>query len=105
MDIIQLDIPDALLIKPEFLIDKLVFFMKTCLLMKMSNSGNHYEFVQDNHSSSTRGTLRGLQYQIENPQGKLVRVTSGEIYDVAVDIHQSSLTFEKRIRASHSEII
>jgi dTDP-4-dehydrorhamnose 3,5-epimerase len=55
--------------------------------------GRHVEFVQDNHSRSARGVLRGLHYQIEQPQGKLVRVTSGAVFDVAVDIRKSSKTF------------
>lgn len=103
MEIIQTDIPDVLLIKPQVFKDKRGFFMEIYQLKKMNKGGIHFEFVQDNHSRSTRGTLRGLHYQIENPQGKLVTVVSGEIYDVAVDLRRSSPTFGKWVGASLSE--
>lgn len=77
--------------------------METYQGIKMKEGGIPHTFVQDNHSRSTRGTLRGLHYQIDNPQGKLVRVSSGEIYDVAVDIRRSSLTFGKWVGAFLSE--
>ena len=103
MKIVKTDIPDVLLIKPRVFTDERGFFMETYQLKKMAKGGIHHEFVQDNHSRSTRGTLRGLHYQIDNIQGKLVRVTSGEIYDVAVDIRKSSPTFGKWIGVFLSE--
>jgi dTDP-4-dehydrorhamnose 3,5-epimerase len=66
------------------------------------NCGN-YQFVQDNHSSSCKGILRGLHFQLKNPQGKLVRVTKGEVFDVAVDMRQSSPTFGQWVGAFLNE--
>ena len=103
MRFVQTDIPDVLLIKPHVFKDKRGFFIETFQQKKMSKGGIHHDFVQDNHSCSTLGTLRGLHYQIDNPQGKLVRVVSGEIYDVAVDIRRSSPTFGKWVGTSLSE--
>ncbi len=99
MEFIKTDIPDVLLIKPRVFNDDRGFFMETFQTNKMKTGGIVYNFVQDNHSRSKRGTLRGLHYQIDNVQGKLVRVTSGEIYDVAVDIRRSSPTFGKWVGA------
>lgn len=67
--------------------------METWRAERFEEAGIDAEFVQDNHSRSTRGTLRGLHYQIKQPQGKLVRVISGEVFDVAVDLRKSSPTF------------
>ena len=99
MEFIKTDIPDVLLIKPRVFNDERGFFMETFHAKKMREGGIVHDFVQDNHSSSKRGTLRGLHYQIDNTQGKLVRVASGEIYDVAVDIRKSSPTFGKWVGA------
>ena len=103
MEFIQTNIPDVVLIKPRVFSDERGFFMETYQAEKMKKGGIPYAFVQDNHSRSVQGTLRGLHYQIDNVQGKLVRVTSGEIYDVAVDIRRSSPTFGKWVGAFLSE--
>jgi len=95
MEIIKTNTPDVLLIKPRVFEDKRGFFMETFQAEKMKEAGINHCFVQDNHSRSIRGTLRGLHYQIDNAQGKLVRVVVGKIYDVAVDIRKSSPTFGK----------
>ncbi|MBT4459884.1 MAG: dTDP-4-dehydrorhamnose 3,5-epimerase, partial [Anaerolineae bacterium] len=97
MEIIKTNIPDVLLIKPRVFEDKRGFFMETFQADKMKEAGINHRFVQDNHSRSMQGTLRGLHYQIDNVQGKLVRVAIGKIYDVAVDIRKSSPTFGKWI--------
>jgi dTDP-4-dehydrorhamnose 3,5-epimerase len=86
-------IPDIILIEPRLFGDERGFFMETYQFELFSAAGIPYHFVQDNHSGSRRGTLRGLHYQINQAQGKLVRVISGEIFDVAVDIRRSSTTF------------
>lgn len=73
--------------------DERGYFMETWRKSDFDAIGSHLEFVQDNQSSSLKGTLRGLHYQLKKPQGKLVRVVSGEIYDVAVDMRKNSATF------------
>ncbi len=93
MQIIPTSIPDVLLIKPRVFEDERGFFMETYHQEKMQAAGIDFDFVQDNHSRSQKGTLRGLHYQIENVQGKLVRVAVGAILDVAVDLRKSSPTF------------
>jgi dTDP-4-dehydrorhamnose 3,5-epimerase len=75
--------------------DERGFFMETYQYERFCDAGIPYRFVQDNHSGSRRGTLRGLHYQIQQPQGKLVRVIAGEIFDVAVDLRRTSPTFGK----------
>ena len=87
------EIPDVVLIKPKVFGDHRGFFMETWHEKVFAEAGIKEHFVQDNHSKSSRGTLRGLHYQLQQPQGKLVRVISGEVYDVAVDIRQGSPTF------------
>ena len=86
-------IKDVLLIKPQVNGDARGFFMETYHQQKFAEHGLAMTFVQDNHSGSVQGTLRGLHYQIRQTQGKLVRVAVGEIFDVAVDIRKSSPTF------------
>ena len=103
MEIIPTKIAEVLLIKPRIFNDERGFFMETYQEKKMIKGGISYNFVQDNHSRSMQGTLRGLHYQIENAQGKLVRVVLGEIYDVAVDIRRTSPTFGKWVGALLSE--
>lgn len=89
-----LAIPDVLLIEPKVFGDERGFFFESFNQRSFEESaGRTIPFVQDNHSKSARGVLRGLHYQIQHPQGKLVRVTSGEVFDVAVDIRRSSATF------------
>ncbi len=86
-------IPDVVLIEPKVFGDHRGFFMETWQQRVFAEAGIDQPFVQDNHSRSVQGILRGLHYQIERPQGKLVRVISGEVFDVAVDIRQGSPTF------------
>ena len=95
MRIIPTSIPELILIEPRVFGDERGFFMETFQAQKFTELGITNQFVQDNHSGSLRGILRGLHYQIQNPQGKLIRVVSGEIYDVAVDIRKSSPTYGK----------
>jgi len=87
------EIPDVLLIEPQVFGDSRGFFMETWHAAKFAAAGLDLNFVQDNHSKSVQGTLRGLHYQIRKPQGKLVRVISGEVFDVAVDLRKSSPFF------------
>ena len=93
MNITPTKIPDVLIIEPKVFGDERGFFMETYNQQTFAEHGRTMNFVQDNHSRSRHGILRGLHYQIENPQGKLVRVTSGKVFDVAVDIRRSSPTF------------
>ena len=86
-------IPDVILISPQIFGDERGFFLETYQASKFAAAGIPATFVQDNHSGSQRGTLRGLHYQIQQTQGKLVRVVAGEIFDVAVDIRRSSPAF------------
>ena len=86
-------LPGVLLIEPEVFKDDRGFFLEIYHLEKYLATGMDKPFVQDNHSHSCRGTLRGLHYQLKNPQGKLVYVIRGEIFDVAVDIRRGSSTF------------
>jgi dTDP-4-dehydrorhamnose 3,5-epimerase len=93
MNIRPLRIPDVLIIKPKVFGDERGFFMETFRADIYSSSGIIDPLVQDNHSASRKGVLRGLHYQIRHPQGKLVRCIVGEIFDVAVDLRRSSGTF------------
>ena len=86
-------IPDVLVIEPIVHSDDRGFFLESWNDKRLASAGLAAHFVQDNHSRSRQGTLRGLHYQTENPQGKLVRVVRGEVYDVAVDLRRSSPTF------------
>lgn len=86
-------LPEVIIVEPELFPDNRGYFMETYHLAKFSNGGIDIRFVQDNQSMSVRGTLRGLHYQIGKPQGKLVRVLYGEVFDVAVDIRRSSPNF------------
>ncbi len=88
-------IPGLTLIEPKVFGDGRGFFMETYQENEFSQAGINVNFVQDNHSGSSCGTLRGLHYQIRQPQGKLVRVVAGEIFDVVVDLRRSSPTFGK----------
>lgn len=95
MKIIDTKIPEVKIIEPAVFGDDRGFFMETWQQKKFEElvAGKPVHFVQDNHSKSKQGILRGLHYQTENTQGKLVRVVSGEVFDVAVDLRQSSPTF------------
>lgn len=96
MKVIDTKIPDVKIIEPQVFGDERGFFMETWQQKKFEElvtGGKPTAFVQDNHSKSKRGILRGLHYQTENTQGKLVRVVSGEVFDVAVDVRKDSPTF------------
>ncbi|PWH11899.1 MAG: dTDP-4-dehydrorhamnose 3,5-epimerase [Anaerolineae bacterium] len=93
MKFVPTEIPDIVLIQPRVFEDERGFFLESYQKQRFVEAGIPFEFVQDNHSLSRRGVLRGLHYQIRQAQGKLVRVISGEVYDVAVDIRRSSPTF------------
>lgn len=90
------EIADVLIVEPRLFTDERGFFLESYNRRAFRQAtGIDVEFVQDNHSRSARNVLRGLHYQIRQPQGKLVRVTAGEIWDVAVDLRASSATFGK----------
>ena len=89
-------LPEVLILEPKVFGDARGFFFESFNARDFAQStGLDVQFVQDNHSKSAKGVLRGLHYQIEHPQGKLVRVTQGEVFDVAVDLRRSSPTFGK----------
>ena len=93
MKVINTAIPDVKILEPRVFGDERGFFVETWNSRTFAELGLDLTFVQDNHSRSSQGILRGLHYQIHQPQGKLVRVTSGTVFDVAVDLRQSSPTF------------
>lgn len=95
MNIIETSLPGVLLLEPKVFGDARGFFMESWNRQTFSALGLDVDFVQDNHSRSARGVLRGLHYQINEPQGKLVRVVSGAVFDVAVDLRKSSPHFGK----------
>src|ERR1700759_3131126 len=86
-------IPDVLIVEPRVFGDDRGFFLESYNARALREHGVDVQFVQDNHSRSARGVLRGLHYQLEHAQGKLVRVVTGRVYDVAVDVRRSSPTF------------
>jgi dTDP-4-dehydrorhamnose 3,5-epimerase len=86
-------LPEVVLIEPKVFGDSRGFFMETWEARKFADGGIKASFVQDNHSRSSQWVLRGLHYQLRHTQGKLVRVTEGEVFDVAVDVRKSSPTF------------
>jgi dTDP-4-dehydrorhamnose 3,5-epimerase len=101
---IATSIPDVLVIEPKVFGDARGFFFESFNQAAFDAAvGKHVSFVQDNHSRSAKGVLRGLHYQIQRPQGKLVRVTRGAVYDVAVDIRKSSPTFGQWVGVELSE--
>lgn len=98
-----LAIPDVMLIEPQVFGDERGFFFESFNQRAFNEAtATDYTFVQDNHSRSRRGVLRGLHYQIQQPQGKLVRVVQGKVFDVAVDIRKSSPTFGRWVGAELS---
>jgi dTDP-4-dehydrorhamnose 3,5-epimerase len=100
----RLAIPDVVLIEPKVFGDARGFFFESFNQKAFNEAtGTNHAFVQDNHSRSSRGVLRGLHYQIQQPQGKLVRVARGAVFDVAVDIRKSSPTFGQWVGAELSE--
>ncbi|HZR58777.1 MAG TPA: dTDP-4-dehydrorhamnose 3,5-epimerase [Terriglobales bacterium] len=95
MKVTQTSLPGVLLLEPRVFADERGFFLESYNETKMAEIGIRERFVQDNHSYSSKGVLRGLHYQLRHPQGKLIRVVSGEIFDVAVDLRRGSPTFGK----------
>ena len=95
MHFIPTAIPEVIVIEPKVFEDERGFFLESFQKQKFASAGIDAEFVQDNHSKSGRGILRGLHYQIKQPQGKLIRVIAGEIFDVAVNLRRHSPTFGK----------
>lgn len=94
MEIIKTHIDGLFVIEPRVFEDQRGFFFESFNGQKFEKEIGAFNFVQDNHSKSNKGVLRGLHYQIEHPQGKLVRVVSGSVFDVAVDLRKSSPTFK-----------
>jgi len=88
-------LPDIIIIEPDIFEDSRGFFIEMYHKEKFQEAGINENFVQDNRSRSKKGTLRGLHYQVKNPQGKLIWALSGEIFDIAVDIRRKSPTFGK----------
>jgi dTDP-4-dehydrorhamnose 3,5-epimerase len=104
MNVLPTDIPDVLILEPKVFGDSRGFFFESYNEQVFrAATGVTAHFVQDNHSRSARGVLRGLHYQVEQPQGKLVRCTQGEVFDVAVDIRCDSPTFGKWVGTILSE--
>lgn len=93
MKLIETKLKGVLIIEPQLFGDDRGFFVESWNAAKFREAGLDLDFVQDNHSRSARGVLRGLHFQNPNPQGKLVRVVSGRVWDVAVDLRRSSPTF------------
>ncbi|MGK2953039.1 MAG: dTDP-4-dehydrorhamnose 3,5-epimerase [Thiobacillus sp.] len=93
MEVIATQHPEVLLLRPKVFGDARGFFFESYNRKTFAELGIDVEFVQDNHSRSAKGVLRGLHYQIQQPQGKLVRVAAGEVFDVAVDLRRSSPYF------------
>jgi dTDP-4-dehydrorhamnose 3,5-epimerase len=93
MKFVETSLPGVIRIEPRIFSDERGFFMETWQAQRFRDAGIDVEFMQDNLSHSSKGTLRGLHYQIQMSQGKLVRVVSGEVFDVAVDLRKSSPNF------------
>ena len=99
MQIIPTSLPEVLLLEPRVFGDERGFFMETFSARALAELGIEGAFVQDNHSLSRRGILRGLHYQLRNPQAKLCRVVRGAVWDVALDIRRGSPTFGQHVSA------
>jgi len=95
MKVIPTSIPDMILLEPQVFSDERGFFLETYSETTLAAIGIRQRFIQDNQSYSKRNVLRGLHYQVQHPQGKLVRVVAGEIFDVGVDLRKNSPTFGK----------
>ncbi len=93
MNVIETALPGVIILEPKVHGDHRGFFLESYRKNSFAEAGIEYDFVQDNHSRSQYGVLRGLHFQINKPQGKLVRVTTGSVYDVAVDINPDSPTY------------
>jgi dTDP-4-dehydrorhamnose 3,5-epimerase len=103
MKIIETAIPDVKIIEPRVFSDDRGYFLETWNAQGFNQAGLSSSFVQDNQSKSRRNVLRGLHYQIQSPQGKLVRVVTGAVYDVAVDLRRTSPTFGRWVGVELSE--
>lgn len=103
MEVIKTAIPDVLIFKPKVWGDERGYFYESFRQQWFDDLGLNLSFVQDNQSSSQKNVLRGLHYQIQKPQGKLVRVISGEVFDVAVDLRKSSPTFGQSVGVNLSD--
>ncbi|MFK7892129.1 MAG: dTDP-4-dehydrorhamnose 3,5-epimerase [Granulosicoccus sp.] len=101
--VIDTELTDVKILEPRVFGDERGFFLESWNSRVFEQCGLDTEFVQDNHSRSAQGVLRGLHYQLVNPQGKLVRVTQGEVYDVAVDMRRSSRQFGRWTAVTLSE--
>ena len=99
MEFERLAIPDVILIRPRIFGDDRGYFFEAWERRKFAAGGIDHDFVQDNHSGSSRGVLRGLHYQVQQPQGKLVRVLEGDVFDVAVDLRRRSPYFGRWVGA------
>jgi dTDP-4-dehydrorhamnose 3,5-epimerase len=104
MKVTATSIPDVLLIEPVVRSDTRGFFLETWHAGRYTEVGIGGPFVQDNHSHSVRGTLRGLHYQIKQPQGKLVQAVTGTVFDVAVDLRRGSPSFRRWVGVELSEV-
>lgn len=109
MKFVKLEIPDVILCQPAVFQDERGFFLESYQKATFSDAGITADFVQDNHSRSRQGVLRGLHYQIQHAQGKLIRTIVGEIFDVAVDLRRNSPTFGRwvsvRLSAENKNIL
>lgn len=104
MEVIDTEISEVKILKPTIFGDKRGFFLESFNQQVIDDKlGKKWNFVQDNHSRSSKNVLRGLHYQLNKPQGKLVRVVSGTVFDVAVDLRRSSPTFGKSVSTILSE--
>ena len=103
MEFIQTEIPDVILVKPSVIEDHRGFFMESYHIEKFSMGGIDCTFVQDNHAKSIQNTLRGLHFQVNFPQAKLLRCLKGKVFDVAVDIRKNSPYYGKWVGEELSE--
>jgi dTDP-4-dehydrorhamnose 3,5-epimerase len=103
MKVLETEIPDVKILEPSVFSDDRGYFMETWNAKEFAKAGLDCQFVQDNHSRSHKNVLRGLHYQLQQPQGKLVRVVSGAIFDVAVDIRRNSPTFGRWVGTELSD--
>jgi dTDP-4-dehydrorhamnose 3,5-epimerase len=104
MNVMETTLPGVLIIEPKVFGDARGFFFESFNQQRFNEAtGTHFNFVQDNHSRSAKGVLRGLHYQIQQPQGKLVRVARGSVFDVAVDLRKSSPHFGQWVGVELSE--
>lgn len=103
MEFVPTSIPEVVLIKPRVFGDQRGYFLEVWHERKFAEAGLDLAFVQDNHSHSSQWTLRGMHFQIEQPQGKLVRVARGAVFDVAIDVRRSSPTFGRWVGVELSE--